>query len=192
MSYRPEFTAALGLIAEAFDMVKAAGYARPVLVGGAAVEFYTASAIVSGDFDIVSSAPTPLENALLAVGFVREDRRGRLLRGFYHPVSLIGVEIVSGQLFDGRADRNRMIIVKVDGHKVQLPALEDMIADRLGQYASNPRGRTDMLNQAIALYVLAEDIDEAYLDRRLREETSGDYDLEFLKVKADARSDNHP
>lgn len=192
MSYRPEFIAALGLIAEAFDLVKAAGYARPVLVGGAAVEFYTVSAIVSGDFDIVSGATTPLEDALIAVGFIREDRQGRLLRSFYHPVMLIGVEIVSGQLFDGRADRDRMIIVKIDGHEVQLPAPEDMIADRLGQYASNPRGRSDMLNQAVTLYVLAEDIDEAYLDRRLHEETGGDYDLEFLKAKADERPDDHP
>ena len=192
MPYQPEFTAALGLLAEAFDIVRKDGYAAPVLVGGAAVEFYTAGAVISGDFDIVSGAPTPLEKALLAVGFVREDRRGRLLRGFYHPSMLIGIEIVSGQLFDGRTDRDRIVIVKIDGHEARLPPVEDMIADRLGQYGSNPRGRADMLNQAVTLYVLADEVDEAYLDRRIREESGGDYDLEFLKAKADERPDDNP
>ena len=35
-----------------------AGYPRPILVGGAAVEFYTGGAVVSGDFDIVTPAET--------------------------------------------------------------------------------------------------------------------------------------
>jgi hypothetical protein len=55
-TYRPEIVEALNLLAAAFNDVVAAGYARPVLVGGAAVEFYTGGAVVSGDFDVVTAA----------------------------------------------------------------------------------------------------------------------------------------
>lgn len=37
---RPEFTAALGLLAEAFAAARVRGADMPVIVGGAAVEFY--------------------------------------------------------------------------------------------------------------------------------------------------------
>jgi len=191
MNYRPEFTAALALLARAFDMVAAGGFSRPVLVGGAAVEFYTGGAIVSGDFDIVAGSPGPIEAALIDLGFVREDRQGRLLRGLYHPTLLIGVEVVSGLLFDGRTDRARLVIVQIGEHRAQLPPVEDMIADRMGQYASNPRGRGDMLDQAVALYVLAEDLDEAYLEKRIREETIGEHGFDFLKAKSDADADDN-
>lgn len=71
-------------------MVEANGFARPVLVGGAAVEFYTGGAVVSGDFDIVAGSLGPIEAALIELGFVRENRQGHLLRGLYHPALLIG------------------------------------------------------------------------------------------------------
>jgi hypothetical protein len=54
-TYRPEFVAALALLAEAFEEVVVAGFERPVLVGGAAVEFYTGGAVASGDFDVVTA-----------------------------------------------------------------------------------------------------------------------------------------
>ncbi len=56
MVYRREFVEALVLLADAFERVVASGHARPVLVGGAAVEFYTGGAVVSGDFDVVPDA----------------------------------------------------------------------------------------------------------------------------------------
>ena len=49
-----------------------------------------------------------------------------------------------------------------------------------------------MLDQAIALYVLAEDMDEAYLEKRIREETAGEHGVDFLKAKSDERPDDHP
>jgi len=47
-TYRPEFLNALRLLGEAFDDVVKAGHGRPVLVGGAAVEFYSGGALVEG------------------------------------------------------------------------------------------------------------------------------------------------
>lgn len=74
-----------------------------------------------------------LSAALLPVGFRREDRQGRLLRGFHHPDLIIGVEMVSGAYFDGSADRRRIRIVELASGEVWAAPTEDLIADRVGQ-----------------------------------------------------------
>ncbi|HWB50605.1 MAG TPA: hypothetical protein VG651_15960 [Stellaceae bacterium] len=140
-TYRPEFIAALSLLAEAFDEVVAAGYERPIIVGGAAVEFYTGGAVASGDFDVLTAAQIELEAALQRKGFRRPSEPGVLTRGLYHPQFGIGFEVVSGHLFDGAADRARTRVVSVPTGAVRFPAVEDMIADRMGQFAG-PTVRT--------------------------------------------------
>ena len=50
--YRPEFEAALRLFARVSEAMVARGLSRPILVGGAAVEYYSGSAVTTGDFDI--------------------------------------------------------------------------------------------------------------------------------------------
>ncbi|WP_430426883.1 hypothetical protein [Parasphingorhabdus sp.] len=52
--FRPEYEAALQLFAKVSEAMKAKGLNAPVLVGGAAVELYTGSAVTTGDFDIVT------------------------------------------------------------------------------------------------------------------------------------------
>lgn len=185
MAFRREYLEALLLLAEASREVIEQGFAPPVLVGGAAVEYYTGGAIMSGDFDMVCSAEDKLVAALSRRGFLREDREGRLLRGLYHPDLLLGVEIVSGHLFDGRTDVSRLGLVPIDGdHEIYLAPIEDMIADRMGQYSSVPRGIPEMLRQAVLLLRLADEVDEDYLESRLFEETSGEYNLGFLKERS--------
>jgi hypothetical protein len=104
------------------------------LVGGGAVEFYTGGAVVSGDFDVVTDAQQIFEAALVDLGFRREDRPSHPLRGLYHPTIGIDVEVVGGLLFDGPSDRARIRLVDVGaGNRVAIAALEDMIADRMGQ-----------------------------------------------------------
>jgi hypothetical protein len=67
---------------------------------------------MSGDLDLYAPSDAALETALLRSGFVREQRQGRLAGGFYHPdYPEYGVEAISGQLFDSRADRARFIRV---------------------------------------------------------------------------------
>ena len=56
-----------------------------------------------------------------------------------------------------------------DGAEIILPAIEDIIADRLGQHAVSS-GDDAMLHQAKVLYALAEDLDRDYLEIRIREE----------------------
>jgi hypothetical protein len=171
--YRKTYVEALRLLSRAFDIAERRGAPRPVIVGGSAVEFYTGGAITSGDFDLVGAREEILGEALVEVGFRREDRQGVRLGGFYHPESLIGVEFVTGPLFEGRTEVSRLRVVVVDeasDAKVIFPPPEDMIADRLGQHASDPRGRDDMLAQARLLASLAESLDVAYLRRRVAEE----------------------
>lgn len=193
-TYRPRFIAAMTLLAEAFDDVVKVGFPRPIIVGGAAVEFYTGGAVASGDFDVVTEAQRQLEAALLRRGFERPSGRGVLLRGLHHPALGYGVEVVSGDLFDGASDGTRVRIVSLGAGEVRMPPVEDMIADRMGQFCAPYNLDKEMLDQAIILYQIAKfdlekGLDEGYLDRRIKHETAGACDLRFLKEKAsDARS----
>ncbi len=58
-------------------------------------------------------------------------------------------------------------------------AVEDLIADRMGQYASG--AARAMLGQAQALLQFHPDVDIAYLDQRIRYETAGDFGAEDVK-----------
>jgi hypothetical protein len=102
---RPDFLEALRRLARVFDAYQAKTGSRPVLVGGAAASIYTGGMITSGDFDVVAAADEIFDGALADHGFVREDRTGYLLVGHYHPdIPTIGVQLVSGRLFEGRTD----------------------------------------------------------------------------------------
>jgi hypothetical protein len=168
-----DFLEALRLLARVFDAYEAKIGSRPLLVSGAA-----ASMITSGDFDVVAAADAIFDGAMAEHGFIREDRAGHLLVGHYHPdVPTIGVQLVSGRLFEGRTHPQRITLLPIeDGGTIALAPIEDMIADRLGQYAaSHQRGR-EMLEQARLLAKLAGDIDNEYLNRCVLEE-SGDLTL---------------
>ncbi|MBO6888138.1 MAG: hypothetical protein JJ871_08730 [Thalassospira sp.] len=79
----------------------------------------------------------------------------------------------------------------LDEHSnVTFIAIEDLIADRMGQYDAPPNMREDMLEQAAALLKLAENLDNAYLDKRIREETAGDFGLEFLEEYVNAQNNS--
>jgi hypothetical protein len=58
-------------------------------------------------------------------------------------------------------------------------SVEDLIADRMGQYASGTA--RDRIDQARDLFRLNPDVDSVYLDRRIREESFGDYGLDDIK-----------
>jgi hypothetical protein len=179
-AYRPEFEAALRLFARASEAMVARGLSRPVIVGGAAVELYSRSAISTGDFDIVTAAQPEFEEELRRQGFVKPSGPGVATRGWVHPELALGFEVVSGRLHDGMAERDRVVMIDVapDGQAAFI-SLEDMIADRMGQYASGTA--RDMLGQAQALFMLFPDADLDYMERRIRYESAGDYGVADLK-----------
>lgn len=68
-TYRPEFEAALRAFARASEAMKRQLFEPPVLVGGAAAELYSGSAINTGDFDLVTGRQEEFERALREQGF---------------------------------------------------------------------------------------------------------------------------
>lgn len=183
-AYRPAFIAALDLLAQAMTRLRAAGAPLPVLVGGAGVEIETGSAVCTGDFDLLGGAEAETAAALEAVGFVREVRPGHRLGGWHHPDHAMGVEFVSGAYFDGRGDRTRVRLLRLPSGDVPLAAVEDLIADRMGQWEASGRRDAAMLRQAVLLLDLAARVDEAYLDRRIREDTAGAATLQTVREAA--------
>lgn len=171
--YRPEFAAALDLLAQAMTILRDRGAPLPVLVGGAVVEFDTRSAVSTGDFDPLGGDEPATAEALEQVGFVREGRQGWKLGRFHHPRLGIGVEFVSGAYFDARGDRARIPLVARPQGEVPITAVEDLIADRLGQWEASRRRDMAMLRQARLLHALTDELDRDYLARRIAEETSG-------------------
>lgn len=79
------------------------------------------------------------------------------------------------------AESARILLIDVDPDgTVAVISLEDMIADRMGQYASGTA--PEMLGQARTLYSLHPGADLAYLERRIRQETFGDHGIASLKA----------
>ena len=175
-----DYIAVLDALATACEHYRrATNGGRAVLVGGAAAAIYTDGLFMSGDFDFVAAEDEALKAALLASGFLEEDRRGRLAGGFYHPAyPEYGVEQVTGPLFDGRSDRDRLVLIRTSASgEIALPAIEDLIADRLAQHET--RGsHTDYsrLEQARTMFRLAQKLDISYLTQRVEQE-GGDLSL---------------
>jgi hypothetical protein len=182
-AYRPEFEAALRVLARISRAMDDAGYRPPVLVGGAAVEIYTRGAITTGDFDLACGRQDLLEQQMQREGFVRPRGVGLATRGWVHPGLKLGFECVSETLLDGLADREMVQLIDLDRDgQIAVIAPEDIIADRMGQYASG--AAPEMLGQAKTLYRLCEGLDMHYITRRITEETNGDYGLQDLEDEA--------
>jgi hypothetical protein len=160
-----------------------AGHRPPVIVGGAAVEIYTRGGIATGDFDVATGRQDVFERMLQEHGFVRPSGPGKATRGWIHPDLKLGVEVVSATLLDGLADRDMVQVVELgaDG-SVAVIAPEDIIADRMGQYASG--SAREMLGQARALFAICEGLNMDYMERRVAEETAGEYGVQDLQDEA--------
>jgi hypothetical protein len=180
-AYRPEFEAALRLFARASEAMHQRGLPRPILVGGAAAEFYSTSALATGDFDICTTRQPELEEELIKLGFVRPSGTGAMLKGWLHPELRLGFEIVAEVPMDGSVDSAHVRLVQPEGEAAlfRIISVEDLIADRMGQYASGTA--RDRLDQAQILLALHPDADRAYLERRVREESMGDYGVEDIE-----------
>jgi hypothetical protein len=173
--WRAEFLEALRLLARLSEALVSRGLPRPVLVGGGAVEFYTGSAIMTGDIDVTSPVQLELEEELHRLGFVRPSGAGQSLRGWMHPQLGLGFEVVGSSPMGGGLDPDRLRLVAPIGEtsRLRILSIEDLIADRMGQFASG--AASEMLEQARALRSLHPTVDQPYLERRVREETAGEY-----------------
>ena len=178
--YRPEFEAALRLLARVSEAMHERGVQRPVLVGGAAAEFYSVSALTTGDFDLCAIREDMLAEEMERAGFVRPSGHGAMLKGWIHPALKLGFEVVAKVPMDGNVDAAHIRLVRPEGETAlfRIVSVEDLIADRVGQYASG--SAPDRLEQARILLALHSDADRAYLERRIREESAGEYGVEDI------------
>ena len=179
--WRPELVAGLRLLARISDALHRRGLPRPILVGGAAVEYYSASALMTGDIDITSPIQSELEEELMRFGFTKPEGLGHTPLGWVHPEMALGLEIVASTPMDGNVDYRRMVLIEgldPDHAFVMIP-IEDLIADRMGQFASGTA--PEMLEQARVLFLLNPDLDLPYLETRIRHETGDDHGVEDLR-----------
>ena len=180
LPWRPEFLDALRMLARLSEALAQRGLPRPVLVGGGAVEFYTGSAVMTGDIDVTSPVQPELEEELQKIGFVRPSGPGKSTRGWVHPDLGLGFEVVGNSPMGDTPDEIRVRLVEPIENEpaMRVLSLEDIIADRMGQFASGTA--RDMLDQAKKLLPLVSKANRDYLDRRIRTETMGDYGVEDL------------
>jgi hypothetical protein len=180
-AYRPEFEAALRLFARVSEAMAARGLPRPVLVGGAAAELYSTSALATGDFDVCTPCQPELEEELRRLGFVKPTGVGMLLKGWIHPELQLGFEIVADVPMDGNVDSAHIRLVQAigDAGQFRVISVEDLIADRMGQYSSGTA--KDRIDQARLLLQLHNDVDLDYLDRRIKEETASEYGIADIR-----------
>ena len=113
-------------------------------------------------------------------GFVRPSGAGAMLKGWIHPDQKLGFEIVADVPMDGNVDQAHIRLVQPIGETAlfRVISVEDLIADRMGQYASGTA--RDRIDQARLLLQLHPDADLAYLNRRIHEESGGDYGIDDI------------
>jgi hypothetical protein len=159
------------------------GLPRPVLVGGGAAEYYSGSALMTGDIDVTSPVQPELEEELAKAGFIRPSGIGKSLRGWVHPRLNFGFEVVADVPMDGSVNAAHIALVDqlAPGAALAIISVEDLIADRMGQYASG--SAREMLGQARDLLHLHPNADLVYLEQRIREETFGDYGVQDIQGK---------
>ncbi|KQM23196.1 hypothetical protein ASE73_02955 [Sphingomonas sp. Leaf24] len=178
--WRAPFEAALRMFAAVSEALWGTGRPRPILVGRAAVEYWSGSAVSTGDFDVCSRVQPEFEAVLRDHGFVRPSGAGMATRGWMHPGLSLGFEVVGSTPLDGLVDRDRIHLIEnlTPGANFAILGIEDLIADRMGQYASGTAA--NRIDQARLLFGLHSGLDLDYLERRIREESSGDYGVDDL------------
>lgn len=145
----------VGLLAAAS---KARGWLPPVVVGGHAVEFYTAGGYATVDIDLVS-AHEPLMEVLPGWGFVSRGRHW-LHEGLGLVVEAPGSHLEAGQ-------RDRVTRVEVGGGIAHILGVEDVIVDRLAACV-HWRSEEDCGWARVLLGLFAGRLDLDYLLERAR------------------------
>jgi excisionase family DNA binding protein len=137
----------------------ALGWSAPVVVGGAAVQYYTNGNYPTLDIDLVG-ASEPIGHVLESWGFLREGRH------WYDSELAFAVEAPGGQLED--AERRRVVGVRVGGLEAYVLGMEDLIIDRLN--ACVHWKDAESCRWAKVMIVTAPELDVAYLEQRAETE----------------------
>jgi len=128
----------------------------PVLVGGAAVEFYTRGGYSTADIDMLAEGGSELQAAMKRLGFER------LGKDYVQEKLRIYVEFPGRELQASES----AIVLKVGTRKLRIISIEDLIVDRLAAFKFW-QSAIDGLN-AIMLLEMGEE-DAGRVERRARE-----------------------
>lgn len=131
--------------------------ARPVLVGGAAVELLTTGAYTTGDIDLVGTVPGGVAKDLAAEGFVRSGRH------WVHEQAQVFLEFPSSALAEGE----QAVLLQVGGCEVLAISPEDLLAERLSAW-EHWRSTVDGVNAWLLLRAQGARLDRRRLAARCR------------------------
>jgi hypothetical protein len=129
----------------------------PVLVGGAAVELYSAGAYTTGDIDLVGSVTRPVERELRAAGFERHGRH------WVHEAAQVFVAFPG----DALDEDERAVWREIEEQRVRIISAEDLLVDRLGAW-QYWRSSVDGVNALLLWWALEDTIDLERLEARVR------------------------
>ncbi|NTU71519.1 MAG: helix-turn-helix domain-containing protein [Coriobacteriia bacterium] len=139
--------------------VEALGWPAPVVVGGHAVEFYTAGGYTTVDIDL-AGASEPIGQVLESWGFERTGRHW-----FDTALGLV-LEVPGSSL--GPAELSHCVLLRIGGATAHVLGIEDLVVDRLA--ACVHWQDADSCQWAARLLAVAEDLDTDYLRLRAHEE----------------------
>lgn len=132
---------------------------KPIIVGGNAVEFYTAGGYATGDIDLVSPSE-PLDEILTEWEFKKEGRH------WLNEELDILVEAPTSTL---AGDYEKLTEVEIEGLKVYLLGIEDIIIDRLNAFV-HWKSQDDKFWAKELISLHQDEIDWSYLEKRADKE----------------------
>ncbi|MHB8546769.1 MAG: DUF6036 family nucleotidyltransferase [Nitrosotalea sp.] len=139
-----------------------------ILVGGEAIDLYTAGSFSTSDIDLVVDNKAMTEKLLNKFGF------GKQGNGLWFNSDLNIVVQVIDQSYSGDPDRLKKF--KVKNYELRVAAPEDLIQNRLYSakfWKSNIQ--RDMEESIALLKIFADSIDNSYLDKLAKEHDIVDY-----------------
>jgi excisionase family DNA binding protein len=141
------------------SVVEALGWPAPVVVGGHAVEFYTAGSYATVDIDLAGDSE-PVGQVLDTWGFEREGRH------FYDEGLGLVVEVPGSAL--GLGEKQHVVQLRMGTMTAQIIGIEDLVIDRLA--ACVHWKHTESCEWATRLLSAADEIDMVYLHQRAIDE----------------------
>ena len=139
----------VGLLSSA---IEALGWPPPFVVGGHAVEFYTAGGYTTVDIDL-AGASEPVEQILTRWGFAREGRH------WYDEALGLVAEVPGTSLTT--IQKAHAVALRIGGTVAHIIGIEDLIVDRLA--ACVHWDNAESCEWAARLLAAADDIDMPYL-----------------------------
>jgi len=142
--------------------------ASAILVGGEAIDLYTAGSFSTSDIDLVVDNKTATEKLLNRFGFAKKQN------GLWFNSDLNIVIQIIDQSYSG--DPNRLKKFQVKDYELRVAAPEDLIQNRLYSakfWKSNPQ--RDVEESIALLKIFSDSIDNSYLDKLAKEHNIADY-----------------